>query len=233
MLFNSYEFVFLFLPVTLVGFFLLGRTRYSELANVWLVGASLVFYACWDVRFVPLLTGCIVVNYLLAGGILHARATRRSGLQKLVFWTGIAFNLGVLCWFKYSDFLLFNLNRALGTEIPLPHVLLPLGISFYTFTQILCLVDCHAGVVRAHRPVDYALFVTFFPHLLAGPILYHKPMTAQFRNPALRRPNWENLSLGFGLFCIGLVKKVVVGDSFIVCVNHGFAHTADLSAVAA
>lgn len=233
MLFNSYEFIFLYLPVVLVGYFLLGRARRSELANVWLVAASLAFYGYWDARYLPLLVGSIAVNYVLSGRIIAARAAAKTEraqgrVAKCWFLAGAAFNVALLGFFKYTDFLLENLNY-LGADFSLLHIVLPLGISFFTITQLVYLVDSYEGVVQSREPVSYALFVSFFPHLLAGPILYHKSMVKQFSDASLRRVNWENMSRGFALFILGLGKKVLIADALSPYVGACFSAPGELS----
>ena len=223
MLFNSYEFVFLFLPVVLLGYFSLGRTAYSRLANLWLVLASLFFYGYWSLDFLPLLLGSIGMNYIVSWCILRCRAHGRTGWRRLWFWSGVACNLGLLCYYKYLGFFLRNLARA-GFDVPVLRIILPLGISFFTITQLLYLLDCYLGTVRDHDPLDYVLFVSFFPHLLAGPILYHRQMMAQFRDESRRRVNWDNMTRGFLLFIIGLAKKVILADAFLPIVDPVFAH---------
>lgn len=228
MLFNSYIFIFAFLPITLASYFLLGRTPWSRLANVWLVFASLFFYGWWDVRYLPLLVLSILCNYVLTGVVLRFRRAGRLGLQRVAFWIGVAGNLALLGYYKYTDFLLGAVNDALGTQLPLLHVVLPLGISFFTITQILALIDCHEGVAKEHDFVNYALFVSFFPHLMAGPILYHRQMMQQFSDARLRRPDAANLAMGFSLFILGLAKKLLIADSFIAPADWGFSHAANI-----
>ena len=232
MLFNSYPFIFLFFPIVLAGYFLLGRTRFNKLANLWLVLASLAFYGYWDISFLPLLLGSILVNYTLSGGILREKRLNRLLQQKIFFGLGLFFNLGLLGIYKYLDFFLENIN-LLGANVPLLHLILPLGISFFTITQILYLLDCYAGVAKDHDFINYALFVSFFPHLLAGPILYHKPMMEQFSNSELRRLNWDNMASGLSLFIIGLTKKVIIADSLISFIAQGFSHPENLTMVTA
>ena len=231
MLFNSYIFLFAFLPVTLAGYFLLGCTRRGRLANVWLLFASLVFYGWWNVHYLPLLILSILVNYVLSIAILHFRQQARIRAQRAAFWTGIVWNLALLGYYKYAGFLLGAVSSALGAHLPILHVILPLGISFFTITQILALVDCHTGVAKGHDFLDYALFVSFFPHLMAGPILYHRPMMQQFADASLRRPQAGNLSMGTALFILGLAKKLLIADSFIDPVAWGFSHAATLDFV--
>ncbi len=232
MLFNSYQFIFIFFPVVLAGYFLLGKTRYNKLANLWLFLSSLAFYGYWDISFLPLLIGSILVNYTLSGGILRGKRLNSILQQKIFFSLGLLFNLGLLGVYKYLDFFLENINR-LGGGFTLLHLILPLGISFFTITQILYLLDCYAGVAKDHDFINYALFVSFFPHLLAGPILYHKPMMEQFGNSALHRLNWDNMASGLILFIIGLTKKVIIADSLISFVAQGFNHPENLTMVTA
>ena len=229
MLFNSYLFLFVFLPVVMAGYFLLGRfSRCSRLANIWLMLASLCFYGYWDVHYLPLLVGSILVNYLLGWGILRASAAHRQKLSHGIFWLGIAGNIALLSFYKYLDFFFSSIDMAFGAHIPLLHLVLPLGISFFTITQILALIDCRAGIVKEHNFFDYALFVSFFPHLMAGPILFHADMMSQFQNARLRRLDFSNLMPGFCLFILGLAKKIIIADSFIQPVAWGFANATGL-----
>ena len=226
MLFNSYIFIFAFLPVVLAGYFVLGSTPWSRLANIWLVFASLFFCGWWNVCYLPLLVGSILVNYVLTGTVLHFRRQGQLGPQRVTFWTGILFNLVLLGYYKYMDFLLDAVNRALGMHLPLLDVILPLGISFFTITQILALIDYHEGIAKEHDFINYALFVSFFPHLMAGPILYHRPMMKQFADTSLRHPQVCNLAMGLSLFILGLAKKLLIADSFIAPADWGFSHAA-------
>ena len=224
MLFNSYEFIFLFFPIVLSVYFILGK-KLNSMANAWLMLASLFFYGYWNVDYLPLLIGSILINYLIAGWIIKSR----SGIS---FGIGLIFNIGLLGYYKYFDFFLKNLNR-LGADFELLNVILPLGISFFTITQLLYLFDCYEGVAKDHDFINYALFVSFFPHLMAGPILYHRQMMKQFRNPELRHLNWANISQGLTLFVIGLVKKIIIADQLSPYVNLGYGHTAELDCITA
>lgn len=229
MLFNSYEFIFGFLPAVLAGYFLLGRTKKSRWANVWLLAMSLLFYSYWNIKYLPLLLCSIIANYICSGYIMKYRQQEMVAACKFSFILGLVFNIGLLCFFKYMDFFIANINWVAGSEIGLLHIILPLGISFFSITQLVYLVDCYEGVTKSRDFLDYSLFVCFFPHLLAGPILYHKPMMKQFADESNRRVNWENISRGATLFVIGLGKKVIIADSFIVYVQTGFAHPQELT----
>ena len=219
MLFNSYEFIFLFFPIVLLVYFILGK-KLSSMANTWLMLASLFFYGWWSIDYLPLLIGSIIINYLIAGCIIKSRS-------RISFITGLIFNLGLLGYYKYLDFFLENLNYF-GANLELINIILPLGISFFTITQLLYLFDCYEGVAKDHDLINYALFVSFFPHLMAGPILYHRQMMKQFNDPELRRINWANTSRGLTLFVIGLVKKVIIADSLSPYVGLGYSHTSEL-----
>ena len=221
MLFNSYEFIFLFLPITLAGYFLLGR-RSVRASNMWLLAASLFFYGWWDVRFVPLLLGSIVWNFMFGTKIRIARR------KKLLLFIAIAVNIVLLGYFKYTDFFIATANRFAHTDWNLLNIVLPLGISFWTFTQTAFLVDAYRGKNEACDFWDYALFVLIFPHLIAGPIINHAEMLPQFADKARHRVNWENMARGITLFVFGLFKKVVVADSLAPIANDVFSRASSL-----
>lgn len=232
MLFNSYIFIFVFLPIVLAGYFLLGKSRHSRGAIVWLMVASLFFYGYWNPLYLPLLVGSIFFNYILSGLLLRWRTDRHTWARG-VFWLGIIANLSLLVYYKYTDFFINSINHFFNSSIPLLNVILPLGISFFTITQILALIDCYEGVVKKHNFIDYALFVSFFPHLMAGPILYHRPMMKQFQDRSLRIFNLNNFTLGLVLFILGLAKKLLIADSFIGSVEWGYSQANDLHFFAA
>jgi D-alanyl-lipoteichoic acid acyltransferase DltB (MBOAT superfamily) len=222
MLFNSLSFLLLFLPITFVGYYGLAFVG-DRWAAVWLVAASFVFYSWWSFSLVFLLAGSIAFNFIC--GALILRAKTREPLQIFLLTLGICGNLSLLFYYKY----LFAILNWLGFHgvISLVHpysVILPLGISFFTFTQIGYLVDCKGGVVKTNRLLDYCLFVTFFPHLIAGPIIHHREMMPQFADPNTYRFRWDNLASGMTLFIIGLTKKVVLADQFILPVSNTFGN---------
>jgi D-alanyl-lipoteichoic acid acyltransferase DltB (MBOAT superfamily) len=209
-LFNSYGFILLFLPVALGGFFLLGRSS-PWLAAAFLALASLAFYGWWDVSYLPLLLGSIAFNFVVGRRILLLR-DRTPAAAKTWLAGGIAGNLLLLGYYKYADFFVANLNATLGSGFEGPGAILPIGISFFTFTQIAYLADAWQGKAGEYEPVHYGLFVTYFPHLVAGPILHHREMMPQFRDPAIYRPVAENIAVGLSIFVIGLFKKVILAD---------------------
>ena len=206
MLFNSYAFIFGFLPVTLTGFFLLARWNTAWAAG-WLTAASVVFYGYWNVAYVPLLLLSIAGNFYIGTALAALPAVRGKPLLTL----GIAANLALLAYYKYADFFVANVN-AFGAGISPPGVILPLGISFFTFTQIAFLVDVYQRKAAELRLVHYGLFVTYFPHLIAGPVLHHKEMMPQFAHAKTYRFDWENFAVGLTIFFIGLAKKVLIAD---------------------
>ncbi|CAI6051797.1 MBOAT family O-acyltransferase [Cohnella sp. JJ-181] len=223
MLFNSYPFIFVFLPVTVAGYFLLARLRARTWTQLWLAAVSLVFYAWWSIEYVPLLLMSIGFNFGM--GRLLAR-TRKESVGKRRAWlaAGIAANLLLLGWYKYANFFAGTLSDLTGFEFTVRSVVLPLGISFFTFTQIAYLVDAWRGTASEYNLVNYVLFVTFFPHLIAGPILHHREMMPQFADEGSGRPQWTNIYQGTYFFCMGLAKKVIVADTFAGYANDGFAH---------
>ena len=213
MLFNSYAFLFGFLPLTLLGFFLIGG-RNRQLGAAWLVLASLFFYGWWDVRFVALLLASIAVNFSAARALYALRSAGRRRETMIALGLAVAANLLLLGYFKYFNFFLMSANAALGSHFVLSAIILPLGISFFTFTQIAFLVDTVRGEVRAFNLVHYALFVTYFPHLIAGPILHHREMMPQFAAASTYRPRAENVTAGLAFLALGLAKKCLLADRF-------------------
>lgn len=222
LLFNSYEFIFLFLPVTFAGFFLLGRCK-KNYAMLWLVAASFIFYGYWDYRYVPLLFSSILFNYLVGRQIEKTRSKKW-----LLF--GIAVNVLLLGYFKYTDFFLGTINDIAGESyFALPHIVLPLGISFFTFTQSAYLVDVYRGEAVNSSFAAYCEFVTIFPHLIAGPIINYKEMLPQFLADKTFKINYDNLAMGISIFAMGLFKKVAIADKLAIWANAAFSHTESLT----
>ncbi len=208
MLFNSYAFLFLFLPITAIGYFLIGR-RSREIAAAWLAFASLVFYGWWSISYIPLLLASIVFNYSIGQRISLAVGPARKRWLTLAIVT----DLVLLGYFKYADFFISGINQLVAAEIPALHIILPIGISFFTFTQIAYLVDTYKNKVSESNFIHYLLFITYFPHLIAGPVLHHAEMMPQFRQPSSYRFSSRNLAVGLSIFAIGLAKKVLIADN--------------------
>jgi D-alanyl-lipoteichoic acid acyltransferase DltB (MBOAT superfamily) len=208
MLFNSYLFILVFLPVALIGYFVLGR-RSNVAAVMWLALASLAFYSFGNWQFVLLLLTSIAFNYGI--GYLLIERKLHAPLRFAVLTAGVTGDLLVLGIFKYAGFFVANLNAVLATHFVV-NILLPVGISFYTFTQIAFLVDAYRGNVARYALPHYALFVTYFPHLIAGPILHHRDMIPQFERAEAKRPDPHLILCGVIIFAIGLFKKTCLAD---------------------
>ena len=235
MLFNSYPFIFLFLPITLLVYFLLGRARLTLASRAWLVCASLFFYAWWNPAYIPLILGSIMFNYGVgtALGRLGKPESPPGRRREILLLVGITGNIALLGYYKYTDFLIANINSLTGGQIQFLKLILPLGISFFTFTQIAYLVDVYRREAKEYDLLNYILFVTFFPHLIAGPIIHHKEMMPQFSSLRNKLINYRHISQGLFLFSMGLFKKVMLADTFATWANHGFASAQPLSGLEA
>jgi D-alanyl-lipoteichoic acid acyltransferase DltB (MBOAT superfamily) len=232
MLFNSYEFIFLFLPITFVLYFWLNYKRLTYASKAWMVFASLFFYSWWNILYLPLILGSILFNFTVGTSISRMGTNthnKKAISRKSVLIAGIIANIALLGFFKYMDFFIANANIVLGANWDLLHIVLPLGISFFTFTQIAYLVDSYRNEVKEMDYLNYTLFVTFFPHLLAGPILHHKEMMPQFNSLKSKVINYRNISAGIFLFSIGIFKKVVIADTFAQWANAGFTTETSLN----
>jgi D-alanyl-lipoteichoic acid acyltransferase DltB (MBOAT superfamily) len=205
-LFNSIEFIFVFLPAVFVAFWFVWSYG-SVPRNAVLLVASLLFYAWWDVRFLPLLLASIVANYSIGRLMLAHPAHRRA-----VVIAGVTLNLAALGYFKYVNFFVENIEALSGQSLDFARVVLPIGISFFTFTQIAYLIDASRGQAGEYSLLNYGLFVTFFPHLIAGPILHHREMMRQF-DTSNRSELARNVAIGLSLFAVGLFKKTVLADT--------------------
>jgi len=220
MLFNSFGFLIGFLPVTLVGFYIVQRFFGCEPAIAWLVVASLFFYGFWNQAYLLLILTSIGVNFMVGMSL-----GKRKNRSLLVF--GIAFNLALLGYYKYANFFVNTLNALTPLEVSFGTIVLPLAISFFTFQQIAYLVDAWRGEVREYKFLHYSLFVTFFPQLIAGPIVHHKEIIAQFtKMKCAQMLKSENLSIGITLLLMGLTKKVIFADSLAPYANAVFDATA-------
>lgn len=207
MLFNSFEFLFLFLPATLAVYYLLRHWVAHHAALIALTIASFVFYAWWDIRYLPLLAGSIIVNHVL--GLLIARRGKQPWLA-----VGIILNLASIGLFKYADFILGNINTIAGSDLPLPGFALPLAISFFTFQQISFLVDVARKETKPAGWLGHGLFVAFFPQLIAGPIVRHNQIAPQYEDKNRKDDLAENIGVGLSIFSVGISKKVLLADNF-------------------
>jgi len=203
MLFNSYQFILVFLPLTLLGYYLLASHHQWRLG--WLLLTSVVFYAYWDIRFLPMLLGSVLVNWLLARHLGTANC-------RLLVALGLTFNLLLIGIFKYLDFLAGTFFAVAGQPFTAYDLVLPLGISFFTFQQISYLIDRARCNAESHPLLDYALYVVFFPQLIAGPIVRHNEIIPQYKKSPLRQDIYHHIGVGIFLFCLGLVKKTLIAD---------------------
>jgi alginate O-acetyltransferase complex protein AlgI len=229
MLFNSYGFIFVFLPVVLLGYMLLVRSRHSAVIS-WLAIASIAFYAYWKPAFLLVLAASVLMNYLCSR--LIVKAEDQSRWKRGVLFAGITCNLLLLGYYKYFFPLLSFLSRHGVFHHQWQNVLLPLGISFFTFTQIGYLIDLAQGEAKPQPFSNYVLFVTFFPHLIAGPIFHHSEVMPQFAEQH-RRVNLQDLTIGATWFIMGLFKKVAIADVMANTADPAFAHPGALSLFAA
>ncbi len=225
MLFNSYGFIFCYLPVVMLGYFQLARLDHRYAAG-WLALSSLFFYGYWNPAYIGLLLGSIACNYAFGMWIAKAQTREKgegdAGSKRLLI-IAIAANLALLCYYKYANFFAGSVNDLTGAHWSFGEIMLPLGISFFTFTQIAFLVDTFQGRVKEYNFIHYVLFVTYFPHLIAGPILHHKEMMPQFAHSASYKFNWEHVANGLLLFTLGLCKKTLGADALAPYANGIFS----------
>ena len=231
MLFNSYEFIFLFLPITLIIYFTLNRYGKNNIAKGWLVIASLYFYSYFHLSYLYLILSSIIVNYFIGNKLNHKSLTGKE--RKIWMVIGVIFNLGLLGYFKYYDFFVENINIVLKTNFTLLHILLPLGISFFTFQQLSFIIDSYNEKSMKYDFLNYCLFVTFFPQLIAGPIVLPNEMLPQFEDKRNKLINYENMNRGLYMFSIGLAKKVIIADTIANFANAGFDKMGTLNIIEA
>lgn len=224
MVFSSIEFLlFLFVVVTI--YYVLNYLKLSRYNFLFLFLASLFFYGSWNYKYIFLILSSLLVNFYVGKAISCLQ------FKKFFIWIGIVFNVALLGYFKYTDFFIQTVNDLTSYSIPLQNIVLPVGISFFTFQQIAYLVDIYTGKHNSEREgiLSYSLFVTFFPQLVAGPIVHHSEMIPQFENKLTYQINWKNIYNGIFLFSIGLFKKVVIADSLSPIVGMSFDQIPALS----
>ena len=223
MLFNSYIFIFAFFPLCLLGFYTL-KKNHQTAVKIWLIGCSLWFYGYFNTKYLLIMIASILFNYMIFKLMLKNR------WKKGWFICGIVGNLSVLFYFKYYDFFIENINHIFSTSLALKHILLPLGISFFTFQQISFLTDTYRNEIQNCSFVNYALFVSFFPQLIAGPIVTQDEMLPQFENIG-RKIEAEEFAKGLSLFVLGLCKKVLIADTFGLAVDKGYGMIGELNSI--
>ncbi|QKF82560.1 MBOAT family O-acyltransferase [Halarcobacter ebronensis] len=235
MLFNSYEFIFVFLPIVFFVYFYLNSKRLTVGAKGFLVFASLFFYSWWNVVYLPLILSSMLFNYVIGNSLAfdNKRGINKGFSKNTILTFGIVCNLALLGYFKYADFFILNLNLVTDIQVEPLNLLLPLAISFFTFQQIAYLVDSYRDETKEYDFLNYALFVTFFPQLIAGPIVHHKEMMPQFASKWNLVKNYRNIALGLFIFSLGLFKKVVIADTFAEWATNGFDRAVTLNLVEA
>lgn len=236
MLFNSYIFVLFFLPLCLTGYFGLAKCMGGKAAKIFLLGMSLWFYGYFNVNYLLILLTSVLTNFVLyklmffREGDLGKQKSESdmSKRNKILLSFGILINFVILFYFKYFDFCVENINNAFHTDFVLRNVLLPLGISFFTFQQLSFIIDACKGEVPEYTFLDYALFVTYFPQLIAGPIAMHNELVPQFQDETKKKVDWGNIAKGLYLFAVGMAKKVLIADTLGNVVNWGFSNIPSL-----
>lgn len=226
MLFNSYLFIFLFFPLSLAGYFGLNHIGKYKAASAFLFIMSLWFCGYANIFYPAVLLINTVLNYGIIS-LLSSKPDRRE--KKLWLFAGILLNAGILLFLKYYNFFTENINTVFQTSLPLLKLILPLGVSFYTFQQISCLVDIYRGDCPKYGFLDYALSISFFPKLTQGPIALCSEIIPELQSTENRKLNYENLSRGIYAFALGLAKKVLLADSFAKIVNLGFGNIPELN----
>ncbi len=225
MLFNSYIFILFFLPVCLLGYYGLNHFKKYNLAQMLLIVMSLWFYAYFHLAYLFIIISSILLNY---GIYLILKNTAKTNIRKTALFSGIVMNIGILMYYKYMDFFILNINKVFHKEYALWGILLPLGISFFTFQQISFIVDTYKGEVGNYNLLYYASFVTFFPQLTAGPIVTHDELVPQFLDEKRKSIDWKYMAQGIYIFALGLTKKVLLADTFGNAVNWGYEHLTGL-----
>jgi D-alanyl-lipoteichoic acid acyltransferase DltB (MBOAT superfamily) len=218
----------MFLPIVLVGFYVLAKFNAIKLVKVWLVVSSLYFYSYWNHKYLILITFSIIFNFFIGKALL---ANKKSFRKKSVLILGVTLNVGLLFYFKYMNFFVENLNSSFGFDFTNIKIILPLAISFFTFQQVAYIVDSYYARHENFDFMTYSLFVVFFPQLIAGPIVHHQEILPQFGKKETFHMNWKNVATGLYIFCIGLFKKSVIADTLAVWVNKGFFQNEGISVI--
>lgn len=227
MYFNSYIFILIFLPITLLGYYLINKTKKYSLGTLWLLIASLVFIGYLNPYYMVTTTVSVVIGYIFVMAVTNEKHSHVT--QKLILTVGIVVHLGVLLYFKYFNFFIENINMILQKEMTFLDIILPLGISFYTFQQIAYLVDCYRDSTVKCSFLEYFLYITYFPKFLQGPILLHGDMLPYLRDEKNKVFSMEHFCKGLYAFALGLSKKVLIADNIALLVNVGYANIEDLN----
>lgn len=226
MIFSTYKFIFLFLPVTFCVYFLLNHFRYYSISKIWLVLASLYFYSQGSPDFFPFFLGSVVGNYVVGTCLVNMDGEQKIQ-RKLLLFLGVMANVGLLGYYKYTDFFIQNFNALTGSDYALRHIVLPIGISFFTFQLIAFLVDSYRGETKQYDIINYLLFITFFPQLIVGPIIHHGEVVPQFEDEKRLKLNGDNVAAGLFLFSIGCAKKILLADPLTTDAQAFFGNITD------
>lgn len=228
MYFNSYIFILAFLPITLIGYYLINKTRKYRLGHLWLLGASLIFAGYLNVYYAVITAFSVLLGYLFL--VFVTGKSTKPKTKKIYLILGIVIHVGILLYFKYSNFFIENINTLLKKEIPLLEILLPIGISFYTFQQIAYLVDCYRDSTVKCDFLEYFLYIMYFPKFLQGPILLHEDMLPALQDEKNKQFSMEHFSKGLYAFALGLGKKVLLADNIALIVDAGYNNIGELNA---
>lgn len=232
MIFSSFEFILLFFPIVYVVYIVLNKSHWNVLAKIWLVLASLYFYAQGSKDFFPFFLGSIFGNYIVGSSLGKMNLNNKSNPQKKVLLlVGVLANVGLLGYYKYTDFFIENYNYITGYEVPLRYIVLPIGISFFTFQLIAFLVDSYRGECDDYDVLNYLLFITFFPQLIVGPIVHHSDIIPQFNDEKTAKINFDNIQKGLFLFVVGCAKKILLADVLTTNAQAYFDNVSDTFAL--
>lgn len=220
MLFSTYKFIFIFLPIVFAGYYIINKLLPNKFCKLWLVIASFYFYSQGSAKFFPIFVFTVFFNYF-AGSII---CKSKGFYKKLALWVSLAENIGLLAYFKYTDFFIENINFITGSSIPYKNILLPIGISFFTFQLIAYIVDCYRDKVENYSILDFLVFITFFPQLIIGPIVHHKDIVPQVEDNTNKKINLDNIILGIFIFSVGCAKKTFLADPMTAYASEFFAN---------
>lgn len=226
MIFSTYQFIFVFLPLVFAGYYILNAVKFKNLSKIWLVLASLYFYAQGSMSFFPYFLASVIANYIV--GTLLSKMEEKTLEKKVLFAMGVLGNIALLGYYKYTNFFIANFNLVTGELYPYLDIVLPIGISFFTFQLIAFLVDSYRGETKEYDVINYLLFITFFPQLIVGPIIHHAEVVPQFENEENQKLNFANLAKGIFLFAIGCAKKICIADVLTSDAQTFFAGIANL-----
>ena len=232
MLFNSIQYILVFLPVVVILYYIMLKYRLIFASQIWLIIASIVFYSWWDPKYTTLLLLSMLMNFSI-GNCFQAKIFQDDYKRKCLLIFGLTLNILILGYYKYTNFFIDNINHIFGTDITITKIVLPLGISFFTFTQIAYIVDAYKREADEYSFSNYLLFVTFFPHLIAGPILHHKEIMPQFNELKRKVLRYDNITKGLFLFIIGLFKKTCLADVLSLYVANGYCNNTNITTLEA